>query len=554
MKIQIHRTFFLLLRCRRKPRLLVLLAAALLLFLSLQPSAFSADMADKWQGVDESVVEKYAKEHGREARTPFINTDQGDLLLFVFLLAGAIGGFAAGYYWRSLTENKIKKSAAAVLLALCVLLYTVIAAAEDAPNFKEDTLTGDWGGSRTKMSEKGMNWEIVYKADLLANVSGGLSRSSRYMDNLDIKLEIDGEKAFGWTGGSALFYLLGNQGGKLNAENVGSFMGVDNIETNANTIKLYQALLGQRLLGDKLSIVAGLYDFNSEFYVTDSSALFLHPAYGIGTDMSQTGLNGPSIFPTTSLALRLKWEPDFFGKGVSLQAVLLDGVPGNTNNPYGTHIRFDSGDGALLAAEFSLRPAISGFGIKKQLNPRGTGEHGEKAEKPEKYEPTSKYSIGFWRYTSKSDDLLAVGTDGNPLQQTNQGIYALLEQSLFHEKDDPAQGLTMFIRGGVTRNSVNIADRFISAGLNYKGLLPGRDDDQFGIAFAKAYAGNKHKQAMSDAATPCENYEAALELTYRAQITPWLAIQPDIQFIMNPGFDPNIKNSLVAGSRVEISF
>jgi hypothetical protein len=64
--------------------------------------------SDKWTGVDESVVEKYAKEHGREAREPFINTDQGDLLLFVFLLAGTIGGFAAGYYWRVLLDQRSK--------------------------------------------------------------------------------------------------------------------------------------------------------------------------------------------------------------------------------------------------------------------------------------------------------------------------------------------------------------------------------------------------------------------------------------------------------------
>jgi hypothetical protein len=67
-----------------------------------------ADCADKWPGVDETVVEKYAKEHGREAREPLLNTDQGDLLLFVFLLAGALGGFAGGYCWRMLvTENKV---------------------------------------------------------------------------------------------------------------------------------------------------------------------------------------------------------------------------------------------------------------------------------------------------------------------------------------------------------------------------------------------------------------------------------------------------------------
>lgn len=65
-----------------------------------------------WTGVDESVVEKYAKEHGREARTPFINTDQGDLLLFVFLLAGAVGGFGAGYSWRMLIVEKAPKETA----------------------------------------------------------------------------------------------------------------------------------------------------------------------------------------------------------------------------------------------------------------------------------------------------------------------------------------------------------------------------------------------------------------------------------------------------------
>ena len=54
----------------------------------------------KWPGVDEAVVEKFAKELGREARDPYFNTDQGDLLLFLFALAGAAGGFIIGYYWH----------------------------------------------------------------------------------------------------------------------------------------------------------------------------------------------------------------------------------------------------------------------------------------------------------------------------------------------------------------------------------------------------------------------------------------------------------------------
>ena len=81
----------------------VLMLLLLTTFCTLPPTT-SAD--EKWSGVDESVIEKYAKEHGREARKPLINTNQGDLLLFVFLLAGAVGGFFGGYYWRRLTEKR----------------------------------------------------------------------------------------------------------------------------------------------------------------------------------------------------------------------------------------------------------------------------------------------------------------------------------------------------------------------------------------------------------------------------------------------------------------
>lgn len=89
---------------KKKKRLLLIV----FLFFFTFCSSFFTDIAasEKWQGVDESVIERFAKEYGRESREPFINTDQGDLLLFVFLIAGVGGGFVAGYYWRVLTEKK----------------------------------------------------------------------------------------------------------------------------------------------------------------------------------------------------------------------------------------------------------------------------------------------------------------------------------------------------------------------------------------------------------------------------------------------------------------
>ncbi|MEN6623813.1 MAG: energy-coupling factor ABC transporter permease, partial [Smithella sp.] len=81
--------------------LIVSLSMAGTLLLAVPP----ADAA-KWTGVDEAVVEKVAKEHGREAREPLINMEQGDLGLFMFLIAGAAGGFLGGYHWRKLMEPK----------------------------------------------------------------------------------------------------------------------------------------------------------------------------------------------------------------------------------------------------------------------------------------------------------------------------------------------------------------------------------------------------------------------------------------------------------------
>ncbi len=66
----------------------------------------------QWDGVDVTVIEKYAADAGREARAPLINTDQGDLLLFVFALGGAAGGFIAGYCWRRLMTEKAGRKAA----------------------------------------------------------------------------------------------------------------------------------------------------------------------------------------------------------------------------------------------------------------------------------------------------------------------------------------------------------------------------------------------------------------------------------------------------------
>ena len=90
----------------RKRKLKIVLLHIVLLPTVLFVFYFFTLAPKPWTGVDEAVVEKIAKEHGREAKRPFIDLGEGDLQLFVFMLVGAVGGFAAGYFWRKLISEK----------------------------------------------------------------------------------------------------------------------------------------------------------------------------------------------------------------------------------------------------------------------------------------------------------------------------------------------------------------------------------------------------------------------------------------------------------------
>ncbi len=92
----------------RKRRLKILILHMILLPTLVYTISFFSLAPKSWVGVDEAVVEKVAKEHGREAKPPIVSTDNSDILLFIFLLAGVAGGFAGGYCWRMLVGEKKK--------------------------------------------------------------------------------------------------------------------------------------------------------------------------------------------------------------------------------------------------------------------------------------------------------------------------------------------------------------------------------------------------------------------------------------------------------------
>jgi porin len=151
------------------------------------------------------------------------------------------------------------------------------------------------------------------------------------------------------------------------------------------------------------------------------------------------------------------------------------------------------------------------------------------------------------------NDLSQVDSAGNPVKRNGtHGVYALAEQIVYHEHGDPGQGLTFYIRAGLTDPKVNRFEYFLGSGFVYTGLIPGRNRDQTGFGVATSWSSSHFEDGSRNVGQPVSRTTTAMEWTYAAYLTPNVIFQPDFQYIINPGSNPSIENAFVAGFRLEI--
>lgn len=385
-----------------------------------------------------------------------------------------------------------------------------------------ETLLGGW---RTTLRGRGVDLSAIYTGDVMGVATGGVHRRTEYLGNVDLLLTVDAERLGAWSGLAFFLYGVGDHGRSPSA-NVGDVQAVDNIDL-PNAFWLAEAWVQQRVLDERLSLLAGLYDLNSEFDVLETATLFVHSSFGMGYELAQTGRNGPSASPATGLGLRVDSRP---ADDLYARLAVLDGVPGDPDHPGGVEVRLDDDEGALLALEAGWR--------------RGIAEGDERSY--------AKVGVGAWLYTGDFPRLRPGARDSEG--RGNGGVYALAEWTVWPEADDASQGLALFGRVGWADPRYNRVDWFVSGGATWTGLVPGRDEDALGLGVARTFDGDDVRRAQRAAGERTTRGETAIELTYGIQLLPWLLVQPDVQVVVDPGDAPDAGDALVLGARVGIGF
>lgn len=405
---------------------------------------------------------------------------------------------------------------------------------EEKELLKRKFLTGDWGGFRTKLNKAGIMPTLTYVTDIQGNPVGGDKQGFKYFHNLGLDIVFDMDKLTGIKGGRVHISTSQRSGSSLTRRDIKNIFNVAQVCCGA-TYKLVNFSYQQSLFEDKLNIRFGRIAGGDEFLSSPLYWLFVQN--GIDGNPVAIFMNvGFSAYPNATWGVRVKTRPtkDFY-----VMSGLYNANPNRSkNSKHGADLSFD--DPYLLIAE-------AGYHLNEFFHSSGL---------------PGNYKIGAYYQTGDFNNFTEEGATKNG----NFGFYILLDQMIYREQGSSVlskdQGLHPFVSLlFAPDNEINSVPFFLNGGLVYKGLIPGRDNDYAGFALVYGNFSNKLDKFVSVSpefevitnTTGRQDFEMVLEWMYKIQLTQWLNIQPDIQYVIQPGGTGEIPNALVLGFQLGVS-
>ena len=413
----------------------------------------------------------------------------------------------------------------------CASAFSGLAVAGDGPLLHRDTLTGDWGGSRTSLADHGVLLGADSIDDVFSTLSGGVRRGTTYEGRFEVLATLDLERLMGWQGAIVHANAYQIHGRDLSSRSLGNnLLTVTNTEAT-NATRLFDLWIEQTFFKGRMSLRVGQIAADDEFFVSESAANFVNSTFGWPDILASSLPSGGPVYPLAMPGVRLKLAVN---NELTLSAAVFSGDPagpglGDPQRRNHTGTAFRLNDGTFVIAE-------AAYGVNQSSDAPGL--------------PAS-YKLGVWfhsgsfadqRFDQQGVPLASPMSTGVPrTRRRDTGAYLIVDQTVWRRNGTSDQGLSVFFRLSGAPSDRNKIALYGDGGFSFKGITPNRPDDVCGLAFAFAKIGksavtrDRDLIDLTGEPRPVRSYEAALELTYRAQLTPWWALQPDLQIIIRPG-------------------
>jgi porin len=381
-------------------------------------------------------------------------------------------------------------------------------------------------GLRKTLDSFGITISGIYTTDVFGNLSGGLRTGATYQGLLELDLDIDLSKTIGLKGGS--FHISGFEihGTGLSKRYTGDLSTVSNID-GYDTGRFAEYWYEQSMFDERFSLKVGQFLADNEFYYSDYSNLFVCGSFGAYTFLVD---NYPFVptYPLSAPGVRLLWHviPLLdFKVGLYSGSTLSE----KTNNSGLPNIRGRDGIMTYWEADYKVNQGPSATGLP------GT------------------YKLGC-TFHSRYDGFL--NSNPNSFDRCGYGFYVTIDQAIWQktvtDKQAKAPSLGVFCRVGFMPPEFGFVSRYVDAGFNYNGLFGGRNEDTFGVGVT--HSGISREANRNNQSGLHYTSETLIEVTYSAKLTTWLTLQPDFQYIINPGGTFASRNATVIGLRSTLTF
>ncbi len=414
--------------------------------------------------------------------------------------------------------------------------------------WKGDSLTGDWWGMRNWLDkDKGIEFSGTYTTDLAGNPVGGMDQGFTYTDNIAFGLKLDLEKLVGWRGATFTIAATDRNGNSLSQDFIGNQFTVQQIY-GGQTIILTDLHLVQKFWDDKANIKVGRFSAGDDF--ASSPLYWLYMNNGIDGNPQALPVNASfSAYPWASWAARLRIDPT---PDWNAQVGLYQ-VSGRTfaRNLNGLNMDFDPTDGVMFVGQVGWTPEFFKRPVKRvetqDAPPEDTSE-----EAPDDLSGMPGH-YWFGGYYSTWSLYSQFGTDETAANA--YGFYWHGDQMVYQEAPGSDQGLILWTAFVLSpQQNISKLPFQWNSGVVYRGLVPSRDEDvtMFGLAYGQ-FSSDYSASGSAYKGNPA-NYEMALEVGYRVQVNRFFYVQPDVQYIVQPGGTGSIPNALVLGAQIGVTF